>query len=76
MLIAHKIELAPGAKQIDYFRRACATSRFVWNWGSAEWNWQYVLGQKPTALGLKKQFSAIKYQAFPWFKDIHRDAHA
>ena len=76
MLIAHKIALAPTDDQVGYFRRACGTARFVWNWGLAEWNRQYALGQKPTALRLKKQFSAMKYQAFPWLKDIHRDAHA
>ncbi len=76
MLIAHKIELAPLPDQVDYFRRACGTNRFVWNWALAEWNRQYALDQKPTALSLKKQFNAIKYLAFPWLKDIHRDAHA
>jgi putative transposase len=25
---------------------------------------------------LKKQFNAIKYEEFPWMKDIHRDAHS
>ncbi len=27
-------------------------------------------------MALKKQFNAIKYQEFPWLKDIHRDAYA
>ena len=75
-LIAHKIALAPEAEHVDYFRRACGTSRFVWNWALAEWNRQYALGQKPTALALKKHFNALKYQASPWLKDVHRDAHA
>lgn len=34
------------------------------------------MGQKPTAFSLKKQFNSIKYQAFPWLKEIHRDAHS
>ena len=76
MLIAHKIELAPQAQQIDYFRRACGTARFVWNWALAEWNRQYAQALRPTALALKKQFNALKYQSYPWLKDIHRDAHA
>lgn len=76
MLIAHRIELAATPAQADYFRRACGTARFVWNWALAEWQRQRALGQKPTALSLKKQFNAIKYLAFPWLKEIHRDAHS
>ncbi len=30
----------------------------------------------PSPNELKKQFNAIKYDQFPWMKDIHRDAHS
>lgn len=76
MLVAHRIELAATPAQADYFRRACGTARFVWNWALAEWQRQRSVGQRPTALALKKQFNAIKYFAFPWLKEIHRDAHS
>ncbi len=76
MLITHRIELAPDVEQADYFRRACGTDRFTWNWALAEWHRQFEAGQKPSAMALKRQFNAIKYQQFPWLKDIHRDAHA
>ncbi|AGW91619.1 hypothetical protein N234_16430 [Ralstonia pickettii DTP0602] len=76
MLIAHRIELRPTAEQEDYFRRACGTARFVWNWALAEWNRQYEASLRPNALALKKQFNALKYTEYPWLKDIHRDAHA
>lgn len=76
MLIAHRIELASDVEQEGYFRQACGTDRFTWNWALAEWNRQYEAGQKPNSLALKKQFNAIKYQQFPWLKEIHRDAHA
>jgi putative transposase len=76
MLTAHKIELAPTAEQLDYFRRACGTDRFTWNWALAEWNRQYASGMKPNAMRLKKQFNALKYAQYPWLKEIHRDAHA
>jgi putative transposase len=36
-LIAHRIELATTPVQADYFRRTCATARFVWNWALAQW---------------------------------------
>ena len=35
-----------------------------------------MAGGHPNASSLKKQFNAIKYTAFPWLKDIHRDAHS
>jgi putative transposase len=76
MRTAHRIELAPTPTQADYFRRACGTARFVWNWALAEWQRQRGVGLKPTAFSLKKQFNAIKYRDFPWLKEIHRDAHA
>lgn len=76
MQLTHKIALASTPEQVDYFNRACGTARFVWNWALDEWNKQYAVGKKPNAMALKKQFNAIKYQQFPWLKDIHRDAHA
>lgn len=76
MSIAHKIQLKPTKAQESYFRQACGTSRLVYNWGLSEWVTQYKAGLKPSGLSLKKQFNEIKYQQFPWLKDIHRDAHA
>ncbi|OUL88775.1 RNA-guided endonuclease InsQ/TnpB family protein [Paraburkholderia hospita] len=75
-ILGHCIELIQTPEQADYFARACGTHRFTWNWALAEWNRQYASGGKPSAIALKKQFNAIKYQQFPWLKDIHRDAHA
>lgn len=67
---------------MTYFRKACGTARFVYNWALAEWNRQYQahvedpMQPKPTAAGLKKQFNETKYDQYPWMKEIHRDAHA
>ncbi len=76
MQLTHKIRLYPTPQQVEYFKRACGTVQFVWNWALAEWNRQYAAGLRPNALALKKQFNAVKYRAFPWLKDMHRDAHA
>ncbi len=76
MQLTHKIALIPTQEQAAYFRKAAGTSRFVWNWGLGKWNEQYQAGQKPNAMALKKQFNAIKYQEFPWLKEMHRDSHA
>ena len=73
---SHKIALQPTADQEQQFRRAAGVARFTWNWALAEWERQYKAGEKPTALGLKKQFNAIKGEQFPWVYDSPRDANA
>lgn len=74
--LAHKIRLDPTPDQIRSFKQASGTARFVWNWALAEWNRQYEAGQKPHASDLKKRFNTLKYDQFPWLRDVHRDAHA
>ena len=76
MHLSHRIRLFPTEEQVRYFERATGTARFVWNWGLSEWNRQYEAGERPSAMKLKKQFNALKYDAFPWLKDMHRDSHA
>jgi len=46
----------------------------VWNWALAEWNRQYEVGEKPTALGLKKQFNEIRREQFPWTWEVTKNA--
>ncbi len=74
--LSHKIALDPTAEQADYFKQACGTARFTWNYALAEWNRQFRAGLKPGAYALKKQFNAIKYTEHPWLAGIHRDTHA
>src|SRR5579862_5322794 len=76
MQLTHKIALNPTKLQKEYFQKAAGTSRFVWNWALAKWKEQYTAGQKPKAMALKKDFNAIKYEKFPWLKEMHRDSHA
>lgn len=76
MQLTHKIALKPTRAQAEYFQKAAGTSRFVWNWALAKWNEEYVAGEKPNAMALKKTFNAIKYKEFPWLKEMHRDSHA
>lgn len=37
---------------------------------AVRWRWQAERN------GAEEQFNAIKYELYPWLKDIHRDAHA
>jgi len=76
VILAHRIALDPTEKQKEHFRQACGTARFVWNWGLAEWNYRYDLGANTNASEIKRYFNSFKYEAFPWLKNVHRDAHA
>ena len=72
--LTHKIRLTPTPEQVTYFKKACGTARFVYNWALAEWQTQYRAGGKPSALGLKTQFNAMKRAAFPWMSDVTKCA--
>ncbi len=76
MLLAHKIRLTLTPDQEVSFRQAYGTSRERWNWALDEWNKQYTAGEKSNANDLKKQFNAVKYESFPWMKDMHRESHS
>jgi putative transposase len=74
MIRAHKIRLHPTPEQVSYFARAAGVARFVWNWALAEWKRQHEVGQKPTALKLKKHFNAIRREQFPWTWEVTKNA--
>jgi len=74
MIKAHKIRLNPTPEQANYFARAAGTARFVWNWALAQWNRQDEVGEKPTALKLKKQFNEIRREQFPWTWEVTKNA--
>ena len=61
-------------EQATYFAKAAGTARFVWNWALAEWNRHYEAGEKPSALGLKKQFNEIRREQFPWTWEVTKNA--
>lgn len=76
MNLAHRIRLDPTPEQASYLRRACGTARFTYNWALAVWKAAYEAGEKPSGLGLKKRFNAIRRDEFPWTYDVHRDCTA
>lgn len=73
MKLAHQIRLNPTHEQEVYFRRACGTARFTYNWALNQWNQQHAQGKKPKANELKKQFNAVRHVQFPWSGEVHRD---
>ena len=76
MILSHKIRLVPTSAQEDYFRRACGTARFTYNWALANWKQAYEAGEKPSGRSLKVQFNAIRREQFPWTFEVHRDCTA
>lgn len=69
---AHKIKLNPTPDQARFLTESCDAARFAYNWGLGQWNEQYRAYRKgerdkpPNALDIKKQFNALKYEAFPF----------
>jgi len=74
IVVSHKIRLVPNQMQEEYFRKACGTARFTYNWGLAEWKRQYENGQKPSAYSLKMLFNRIKKEQFPWVAEVTKCA--
>src|SRR5271163_1572540 len=72
--LAHKIRLDPTCKQEDYFRKACGTARFAWNWALAKWEENYKAGRKCSAFDLKKEFNSVKEKEFPWVYEVTKYA--
>ncbi|OAD21813.1 transposase, IS605 OrfB family, partial [Candidatus Thiomargarita nelsonii] len=75
LVLSHKIQIKkPTFKQEQYFRQACGTSRFAYNWGLVEWKKQYQAGKKPTARAVRTAFNAIKQVDFPWVFNVTKCA--
>ncbi len=75
MVKAHKIRLNPTPEQEVYFRKACGTARFVYNWGLAEWKRHKAEhpGQEHGVMAIKKDFNALKAEQFPWVYAVAKD---
>lgn len=71
----HKIRLNPTPEQEAYFRKACGTARFVYNWALAEWkrHKNEHPGQEYGLMAIKKDFNALKADQFPWVYEVAKD---
>lgn len=70
MLVAHRIELLVNNQERTYLAKCAGCARLSWNWAIQEWERQYKAGEKPTAMRLKKQFNAVKYELFPFIDEV------
>jgi len=67
--------LNPTPEQVVYLKKACGTSRFVYNWALAHWKQAKDAGLTVCGpMTLKKQFNAIKRVEFPWVLDVTKNA--
>ena len=74
MYLSHKIALQPNNRQATYFKQACGTARFAYNWALVEWKRQYEAGEKPTWQKLDAKLNRIKHNEFPWMYDVTKCA--
>ena len=84
MKSAHKIRMNPTPEQVEYLKRACGSRRFIYNWGREQWEKQYQAYKQeqetipeeqrmlkpPSAFALKKQFTEIREQQYPWTYEV------
>ena len=71
--LAHRIKLKPSRMAVQYFRRACGTSRFAYNWALSRWQEKYQSGEKwMSGFSLVKEFNAIKTEKFPWTSEVSK----
>ena len=73
MNLSHTIQLDPTYKQATFFRKACGTARYTWNWAVAECQKAYAeTGKKPDLGELKKRWNVEKPD---WVYESPKDAN-
>lgn len=70
MLKAYKVRLETNNKQKTALNRCAGVSRYVFNWGLAEWKRLYEAGEKTGGMRLCKQFNAIKRDHCPFVTEV------
>jgi len=74
-LKAYKSRLELNNKQRTWCNRCAGVSRFVFNWGLAEWQRQYeaykadTTLKRPSRFALSVQFNATKDELCPWIRE-------
>ena len=73
---AYKSRLELNNVQRSWCSRAAGTSRYVYNWGLAEWQRQYEAYKednelkRPSRYGLSVQFNGLKDELCPWVREM------
>jgi putative transposase len=68
---AYRFELDPNQAQRVLLAKSVGASRFVYNWGLAEWKRQYELtGKRPRMGDLKARLVELKTSECPWLYEV------
>jgi hypothetical protein len=70
MILAHKIAPDPKPAHTTYFRGACGTKRYAYNWGLAQWQRMREVGEKPSMAIVKRRWNAHCKAELPWSYDV------
>jgi putative transposase len=74
VILGHTIALDPTPREQAYFRRACGTARFAYNWGLAEWRRTHAAGEKPSMALVKARWNAHRRAELPWSYEVTKCA--
>ena len=74
MILGHTIALDPTSEQEAYFRRACGTARFAYNWALAEWKRMHAGGEKPSTSTIKARWNAYRAAELAWSYEVTKCA--
>ena len=73
---AYKTRLELNNKERTWCNRCAGTSRFVYNWGLAEWQRQYEAYKednallRPSKINVRTLFNSIKDELCPWIREV------
>ena len=70
MILGHTVALEPTPAQEAYFRRACGTARFAYNWALAAWQRMRAAGEKPSTAVIKARWNAYRDAELPWTCEV------
>ncbi len=80
MILGHRIELKPTARQVTYLAKSAGTARFAYNWALSRMgdHWK-VQKERPreereylSEGDLRKELNRIKREQFPWMMDVSK----
>jgi putative transposase len=70
VILSQRIRLAPNNAQASFFERCAGASRFVYNWGLAQWQKLHAVGEKASWQKLNADLNARKAVEFSWLDEV------
>jgi putative transposase len=70
VILGQRIRLDPNNVQASFFERCAGASRFVYNWGLAQWQKLHAAGEKARWQKLNADLNARKSVEFSWLDEV------